>query len=320
MNKKFGLISNICYSIKNIWQWDKKFYLYFIPSIPFNIFLPLASIYLPKFVIDAVNNKKSIFFIIQNIILYFLVIFIIDIINQFCGAQLGMRQYNVSIMYQHAITEKFMRTDFSNTDNPDSNLKYSHAMNDACSGQCSPEFIWYSLLALLTNILGIFTYGSIIAYLSPLILFLLFLSALITYFISRYQRNYIERNKDKWTFLDRKISYLLSFSENFEYAKDIRIYGMLGWINEMLIGFQKKRFYWNKKISFHSFFGTCGSSLLSMLRDGIAYAVLINRLLVGSISVGDFAFFWGAITGFSAWLNGIAGQINDVVGKSIKIG
>ena len=32
-NKKIQCISNIQYALKNIWKWDKKFYLFSIPLI-----------------------------------------------------------------------------------------------------------------------------------------------------------------------------------------------------------------------------------------------------------------------------------------------
>lgn len=312
-------ITNIIYALKNIWRWDKAFYLYFIPSIPFSVLLPLAAIYFPKIVIDAVESDQSTLRIVFIIGGYFVALFCINIVSRFCDCQLGMRQYNFSTMYQHELTEKFMRTDFSNTDDPDVNMKYSHAMDDACSGQCSPEFIWNSLLSFLSNIFGIFTYGSIIAIISPLMLVLLFFSAILTYIISRWQSNYTEKNKDKWVNFDRKIGYLSGFSSKFEYAKDIRIYGMLNWLNSLLDDFQKERFKWTKKVSLRSFISTCISAILTLLRDSAAYAVLILMIIDNQISSGDFVFYFGAITGFSAWLDSISRNVNDIVTKSIKI-
>ena len=318
-NSNYSLFSNIEYALKNIWKWDKAFYLFFIPSIPFAIVLPLAGIYFPKILIDAVQAKQSVNQIVAIIGIYFISLFLINLINRFCDSRLGMRQYNFSTMYQHEITEKFMRTDFCNTDNPKLNILYSHAMRDACSGQCAPEVIWRSLLYLLISIFGIFTYGTIITVMSPIILFLLIFSAVVTYFVSRWIRNYSEKNKDKWEGIDRKIGYLSGFSSKFEYAKDIRIYGMLNWLNGLLDGFLNERYSRVKRISLRSFWGGSIGAVLTLLRDGVAYAVLIIMLINNKIGIGDFVFYFGVITGFSSWLNNIVYNISDVVGKSIKI-
>lgn len=318
--KKYSVISNICYALCNIWKWDKAFYLFFIPSIPLAVLLPLATTYFPKVLIDSVESQQSIQVVITIIGVYFGALLIVKLFNDLCKSKLHMRQYNLSCLYQHAISEKHMRTDYANTDNPEAITKYQHAMSDACSGQCAPEFIWQSLLGLFISLLGIFTYGFVIAIVSPWILMFLFLSAFITYLVSRWQRNYIEKNKDHWVTVDRKIGYLQSFSERFDHAKDIRIYGMFDWLSDMLAGFQKERFGWTKKVSARTLGGTCINALLMLIQNGVAYAILIVMVFNNEVGAGDFVFYFGAITGFSAWLNGIGNMVNDITHKSIKIG
>lgn len=200
--------------------------------------MPLGAIYFPKLVIDAVESKIPLERLLLIIGIYFTDLFFLNLMDKFCQSKLDARMYYVTFTYQNKISEKYMRTDFSNTDDPKQNMKYSHAMRDACSGSnSSPEFIWRSLLAFFTGVLGIFSYGGLIVSISPIILILLLLSAVVTYFISRWQRKYGEKNKDNFVLFDRKIDYLSGFSSRFEYAKDIRIYGMLDWLNKMLSGF-----------------------------------------------------------------------------------
>lgn len=317
---KYNIFSNTAYALRNIWKWDKAFYLFFIPSIPLAVLLPLATTYFPKILIDSVESRQGIQKVISIILIYFIGLLIVNLFNSLCRGRLYMRQYNISSCYEHAIIEKHMRTDYANVDNPEAITKYQHAMNDACSGQCAPEFILQTLIGLLTSLLGIFTYGSIIAVVSPWILSFLFLSAFITYLISRWQTNYIEKNKDNWVNIDRKIGYLQSFSQKFDHAKDIRIYGMFDWLSDMLIGFQKERFGWTKKVSAWSLGGTCVNAVLTLIRNSAAYAVLIVMVFNNEIGAGDFVFYFGTITGFSAWLNGIGNKVNDIAHKSVKIG
>ena len=307
------ILPNVHYALKNIWKWDKKFYWFFIPTIPFAVILPLAAAYFPKVLIDSVGSDKSLQSIILIVGIYFAALLMVTLMDQYCTSRLSMRQYNITLHYQNAISEKHMRTDFSNTDNPDAINKYEYAMSDACSGQCAPEFVLQSLSRLLISLLGIFTYGAAISIVSPWIL-------LVTYLIARWQRNYVEKNKEKWVEIDRKIGYLQGFSQKFDYAKDIRIYGMFDWLSEMLLRFQNDRFAWNKKVSARGLIGTIINALLALLRNGLAYAILIVMVLNDEIGAGDFVFYFGMITGFSAWLNGIGNTANDIAHKSVKIG
>lgn len=317
---KQNTIKNISYALKNIWKWDKAFYLFFLPTIPLAVLIPLAAAYFPKFLIDAAGTGQGMEKMMAIIGIYFTALLAATLFNSFCSSRLQMRQYSLSIRYQHAISEKHMRTDYSNVEDPEALIRYQHAMNDACSGQCAPEFIWQSLMEFLISMLGIFTYGSLIAVISPWILALLILSAFIAYLVSRWQRNYIEKNKDKWVSVERKIEYLQSFSQKFDHAKDIRIYGMMDWLSDLLAGFQKERFVWTKKVSARNLGGACMNALLALLCSGAAYGVLIGMVLHDEIGAGDFLFYFGAVTGFSTWLFGIGNKVNDIAHKSIRIG
>lgn len=317
--KEYGIFSNISYALKNIWEWDKSFYLFFIPLVPISVFISVLEIYFPKILIDSLEKKCSIRFCIEIICIYFAVLFVQTIIRFFCNAELSARKYSFSYRYQNKIWEKYMRTDFSNTDSPAENIKFQNAINDANSN-CSPEVVWQSLFNLFISLLGLFTYGSIIISVSPWILLLLFVSASVTYLIGRWQRNYTEKNKNHIASLDRKIGYLSNLSSNFDYAKDIRIFDLAKWISNMLVGLHNDKVAWHKKINIRTFLGIFFNGILALIRDGAAYAFLILMLLNNKIETGDFVFLFGAIVGFSVWLNGISGQINDVIGKGVKIG
>lgn len=316
----YSIFSNIIYALKNIWKWDKAFYLFFIPSIPLAVILPLAAAYFPKILIDSIELKQSAGEVICIVVIYFGAFLLVSLFNGFCTSRLQMRQYNFSNLYQQAISEKYMRTDYANTDNLEANIKYQNAMNDACSGQCAPEFIWQSLMSLFISILGIFTYGSVIASVSPWILGCLFLSAFITYLAGLWMRNYIENNKDNWIAIDRKINYISGFSAKFDYAKDIKIYGMFGWLSDLLTGFQQERYFWMKKVSARNLGVTCFNALIALIQNGAAYIILIAMVFRNEIGAGDFVFYFGAITGFTGWLNGIGGKVIDITHKGIKIG
>ncbi len=89
--KKYSVISNICYALCNIWKWDKAFYLFFIPSIPLAVLLPLATTYFPKVLIDSVESQQSIQVVITIIGVYFGALLIVKLFNDLCKSKLHMR-------------------------------------------------------------------------------------------------------------------------------------------------------------------------------------------------------------------------------------
>lgn len=138
---------------------------------------------------------------------------------------------------------------------------------------------------LINNGLGLFTYGSIISFLNPLFILFLVISSVFTYFISKWQREYVEKHKDEWAKIDRKINYLDGLSSNFDYAKDIRLFGMLDWLIKMLSFFQKDRFVWVKKCSFRSLMGNIINALIALLREAGIYGLLIYLFFIERIGM-----------------------------------
>lgn len=318
--KKNKIISNIRYALKNIWIWDRKFFLFFVPLIPISVCISLLEIYFPKIIIDMVEENFKFKILITTICVYFLIVLLLSILRLFCNSKLSARKYNISHMYQNMIYQKYMTTDFYNTEDVSINIKFKNAINDASSGQCSAEFIWQSLFDLLKSMLGIISYGAIISLISPWVLIFLVISALLTYVAGRLQNKFFEKTKDKRAQIDRKISYLTDICSNFEYAKDIRIYNMKSWLVQKFASFQKDQFRWKKKLSFVSLLGTCFNSTLTLIRDLLSYVFLIFMLIDNKISIGDFVFLFGAITGFSTWIDGISKKFNEIVERGIKIG
>ena len=74
-NKKIECISNIQYALKNIWKWDKNFYLFSIPLIPIGVILSILNIYFPKILIDSLELGRGIRSTLTVILLYFIIIF-----------------------------------------------------------------------------------------------------------------------------------------------------------------------------------------------------------------------------------------------------
>ena len=317
--KKYTITSNIRYALKNIWSWDKMFYFWFFPAIPLEVIVPLMENYFPKLIIDGIEAKVSIKQIAGIIVLFFILLFLADTWKRFCKSKRDSRRYYLSNMYQYKIIEKLLRMDYSNVDNPKIMEKYWRAMGDTY-GACGPEIIWELLLNLGINLLGIITYGSIIFFVSPVILVCLFVSAILIYLYGRYRIRYMDRNRQKWVNIDRKKDYIASFSRDFDYAKEIRINNMSGWLDSQFGRLIKESYAWTKRITRRSLAGNLLQAVLLLIQNGLAYWILCTMLFQSRISIGEFTFYFSAITGFSAWLNNVIYGVNGIIEQGIAIG
>lgn len=312
-------ISNIFYALGNIWKWDKKRILFDLPRYPLGLLLTLAGMYFPKLIIDTIEAGQTFGYTVLVICAYFGAMFLIGLVNDYFGMRIDGYYFHFAGLYQNLLHLHQMRTDFQNTDDPEVDRKFQKARDESTHGDSAPEHILISLRTMLSAFLGIFSYMAIISIVSPVVLLIVLAEALIYYLFSRANMKYDRDHADENADVNRKKWYLSSFSENFEYAKDIRIYGMRGWLDEMFRGYQAEGFklYRNSQRRWLTQ-QSCGV-IMSILRVGVAYAFLISMLLRGEIGTGDFVFMFSAVGGLATALSQISWQINDVSDKAKKI-
>ena len=116
-------------------------------------------------------------------------------------------------------------------------------------------------------------------------------------------RRVIKKDKEKvWDKMSpvwRKIDYMSRVTQDFEYAKDIRLFGL----GRYLISKQKKIYAEREeRMDLHCdmWFGQAFlTQILSMVGKGLVYAVLIYAVIKKGLSIGNFTMFIAMSTAFS---------------------
>ncbi|MDE7327392.1 MAG: ATP-binding cassette domain-containing protein, partial [Lachnospiraceae bacterium] len=164
-----------------------------------------------------------------------------------------------------------------------------------------------------------FTYASFLAVLDALIFLIVAMVSVASYFTTRLQPKYYDKHKKEWEKENRKKVYLQNLSEDFPRAKDIKLYGLGGWLEKMMRDYQGYILMWNKRCSLRGFFASVLSAAMAVLQNGTAYLVLIKVLLSGGITVGEFVFYFGLVGGIAGFLQGIIGDVANLCTRADKI-
>ena len=211
-------------------------------------------------------------------------------------------------------------TDCENHERQEYQKRKSLALSDASGGNCAAEFFWQDIVAFLQSVLGITAYASLMTTIHPLLFVIILAVSLLSYIPARWQSAYTEKHKDQWEKESRRRGYLEGLSEDFDRAKDIKLYDMTGWIEKMIGDYQAYQMMWDKRCSLRGLWASVFSAVLTFLQNGAAYLFLILTLLDGMISVGDFVFFFGAVASISGYIRGLAGQVAALASRADKIG
>ncbi|MCI9439115.1 MAG: ATP-binding cassette domain-containing protein [Lachnospiraceae bacterium] len=106
---------------------------------------------------------------------------------------------------------------------------------------------------LIDNMLCYLLFGSVISFVSPLLIPILTIAPAVNWFCAKAYRNWEYSHREHWTDIDSKLWYVQEKTADFAAAKDIRIYGMAGWFRQIFRDFSAKRLFWEKKMILRSF-------------------------------------------------------------------
>lgn len=318
--RKYSRAGCIIWALKNQWQLDKAFMFLALASIPLAVVSPLTNSWFSGRLIDCVGAGAPFREIIRLVVFFMAVLIGLDQAGAYLDRKCQSRRYYPSGIYQARMDafEKYW-TDYENTEKQNFREIRGYAWNDAHQGDCAMEFFWVDLRDALIHLTGIVTYASLLLALNPLILIAVTLTSMGAYFTTRWQPVYYEKHKRSWEKEIRKKDYLRGLSDDFNRAKDIKLYALENWLDRMMRDYQAYILMWNRRCSLRGMWAGILSGLMTLLQNGAAYFVLIGILLKGGITVGEFVFYFGLVGSIGGFLQGIVRDMADINTRADKL-
>lgn len=313
--------SNTIWLFGKQWKYSKLSFIFLLLLFPIYIALQFGGIYLPKLVVHDVIAGYVILKIaisVGIIVAAMMILKVAELSFNTLNFALMMR-FSQGVAYEKSI--KVLKTDYQNIESPkcrDMMKRADEALWGTGNGTAI-ERMSKGAIELLRNIFGYVLFGAIISFANPWIAVILTLTPFLNYIFTHRFNKYEYANRDKWTPIDRKLWYILSKSADFGSAKDIRIYGLNSWFTETYKSLTKERIFWDKKLIRKSFIINLTDLVVILLRDGIAYFILISMVLRGEITVDNFILYFAAMGSLATWVGGIIGKWNEVYSISLSV-
>lgn len=318
--RKYTKTGCFVWGLKRLWRLDRSFIFFVFASVPVAVGLPLAESYFPKKLIDGIGTGASFPEMVPLILVFMFGLLALDGLKGWLDAKCQGRRYYPTNVYQAEIKRmEWYQTDYENTEKQDFQKIRGYASGDAGSGNCAMEFLWTDLEQALIHTVGIVTYASLLLVLNPVILLVVTVVSVLSYFTTRWQSVYYEKNKQKWEKEIRKKDYLGGLSGDFSRAKDIKLYGLEGWLEKLMRDYQGYILMWNRRCSLRGLWASVLAGVMTLLQNGVAYVVLIGILLEGGMTVGDFVFYFGLVGSIAGFLQGIIGDVAKLNTRAEKL-
>ncbi len=315
----YGMWNNCAYMIKLAWHIEKSVIWLCVLSAILAVTLNLLELYVTPTILSNVENTVPLSQLLHIILFFVLSLMIIGSIKAYISCNTLFGRVAVRSSLASKIHDKLSITSYPNTLDQKF-LKLLDKSSMAVSGNSeATEAIWNTLKDLLENTIGFIIYLTLLSSLNIFIIVITLATTIAGYFISKYINSWGYRHREEEAEYSHKMNYINAKSKDHTFAKDIRIFGMKPWLEEIYAstlrlyqGFltkAEKIYIWSNIVDI----------LLSVLRNGIAYVYLISLTLSQGLTASEFLLYFTAITGFTSWVSGILSSFSTLHRQSLDI-
>lgn len=324
LHKEFGKLSNVCYVLKKCREYCPS--ALWIAGIGV-ICSSVSSYYLGyfgKFVIDVVGSNLDYEAKVQRLLVIVLIGGLVAGLLQF-GVTLSSNKvwYRYIYVRMCVIEERVARVlgiNYEFLEKPETLDIHERAAHATDSNQDGFEGMMHNLEKLATNMAAlIVTFVSVVVLDLRLILVLLLLGG-IQYahhaFCVRYDK------KKVWDELGgtwRQIHYMERVTQDFEYAKEIRLFSLQAFLE----GKQQKTYEarWKKLDLHHNIWLTHSviGNIISLLGKAAIYGTLFYAVIKKDLSVGNFTLFFALASAFSSSLISFLTNFGSLGRSSLEV-
>lgn len=293
---------NFKYMLSNWLKWDKKSLKFFFLWVPALVLQPLVTAYIPKAMIDAINNGVTVGDMTVIVALLSLLLTLTIWLDPFMKELVRGGARIVRMRYAVAAFRKTLTTDYVNIESFEGREKQKRAEAFYNARFSSGADFVEQCAHFLVCVIGVIASSVLLYKVNYFMILLILLTCVCEFFLLKILKTKQSETTDNYSKLSGKFEYFYKLSKNAEASKDIKLYGFSDYLVKTAADFIYQIEHINAKYTKQSAAISGVRALLNLVRELVAYAYLTYLVLKNRLSVSDFIFCFGIITGFSNWI------------------
>ena len=295
--RKYKLHENLRYILSEIWKSQPVMLVLLLVSVAAIVSESLFTSFTGKYVVElALGTSSRVYLAVICLLLIVgerITKYIWNETLDYCGYY---GNYKFDCHMTRKIIRKNMSTDYTNNES----CKNSNTIQKAWVGS---NYISYQTLNtiqyFLSAVLRVAAYGGILSILNPVMLLIVGVPAIASFYIERHKMMWIRNMSGNWQKYVRELNYISDVASDFSAAKDVRVYGMDKWFSKLFSRAFGNRLNWYEQQDEWSFRHDLARVLMVYLSNFAAYACVIYMVVNGDIGAGDFVLYFNSISDFS---------------------
>lgn len=314
----YSLTSNILYAFRNVWETDRLITFLYIAALVSVVILSYIEIYLPKVVISNVEMGNTAADIVLAVGIFALVHIVFQLLSDFSDCLTRERTGKIWMRLLSKLFFKTLSCDYGKLEDPEGQNLYQRARTNLGQDRCIQQ-IYTTFFDIASAILCFILFSTVLSQLNFLIVFLLIGTSIANYYALIAYEKWVQKNRLRWSEADKQQNYIIKSAGEYKFGKDIRIYSMKSWLVSLRDKIMIQQVKNCKERVRRSFIPDIVDILSTLLRDGIAYGYLGYVAFEGRISIAEFALYFGAVNGLSAFVTNTIKNYYKLISQSIAL-
>ena len=316
---KYSVRQNVCFMVRTAWETRRRVLLLCVVLAAVQVALNLAQLYIAPEILAKVEQGAPVRELVQTIGFFTAVLFLLQGAAAYCEAVRMPGEIDVRCAIIRMISRKSSETSYPNV-HDSKILKLEEQTQRAInSNDDAAEHIWHTLTELLANLGGFAVYLLLLCRLSRFLILLVVLTAAADFFVSHYINEWEYRHRDEREQYDKELHYFLDKPRQVQLAKEIRVFGLAPWLRELREKSLRALAAFITRREKTCLWANAADVVLTLMRNGIAYAYLIRQTLVQGWPASTFLLYFTAVSGAAAWVTGILTQCSQLHKESIDL-
>ena len=302
---RYNMWQNSAYMIRRAWKVRKSVLFLCLLLAVLAVATNLAELFIAPVILRKVETAVPLPELLTTILFFAGILIGLAALTAYVSQNTLFGRVDIRFSFVRQANHKQGTTSFPNTEDTNILKKLDKAVTTLSGNSMASEAIWNTMTDLLKNISGFVIYLFLMSSLDRLLIVVILATTVVGYFVNKYIYEWSYRHREEEAEYSKHLNYINQKAEEITLAKDIRIFGMRPWLEDIYSS--TKRLYQAFIVRREKTYLLANvlDVLLSFLRNGIAYLYLITITINEGLPASQFLLYFTAVSGFTTWITGI---------------
>ena len=316
---KYNMWQNTWYMVQTAWEIHKPVIFLCIALAVVSAAGTVAELLITPAILGKVESAAAVGELIATIAAYIGALLLLRAAQAYIKNNTIFGRIETRTTIINRISLKVATTSYPNTLDTRFIEQMNNAYRTVSNNDAAAEAIWRTWTNILTNVIGFAVYILLLLELDAWLVLLVAATAAVSYLASKHINECGYRHRKERMEYNEKLTYIRDVATGRSYAKDIRMFGLANWIEELYAKTLNMLHAFVIRREKAELWGNVIDIALTFLRNGAAYAYLIWYTLEHGLGAAQFLLYFGAVSGFTQWVTGILDQFSTLHKQSLDL-